>query len=225
MSAVKLSACYHYDSCMEIELFIRILLAALVGGLIGLEREYHDKIAGFRTMILIATGAAMFTIMSGIVGSIADPARIAAAIVSGIGFLGAGAVVKMGLNVRGLTTAATIWLVASLGMGMGAGQFFLTSCVTAFVLLVLWLLPFIERRIDALHEFLEFRIVIKNTDKQEAKLIEMLEEEGIKYVSLRRTKHNTGERELRLMAKNDPEKHAALSKRLSSSKLVLRFES
>lgn len=210
---------------MEIEFFVRILLAALVGGLIGLEREYHDKIAGFRTMILIATGSALFTIMSGVIGSIADPARVAAAIVSGIGFLGAGAVVKMGLNVRGLTTAATIWLVASLGMGMGAGQFLLTFLVTAFVLVVLWILPFFERRIDALHEFLEFRIVIKNTDKQEEQLLKMLKEEDIKYVSLRRTKHNTKERELRLMAKNDPAKHAALSKRLARSKTVLRFES
>lgn len=207
------------------EFFIRVLMAAIAGGLIGLEREYHDKTAGFRTMILIATGAALFTIMSGVIGSINEPSRIAAAIVSGVGFLGAGAVVKAGLNIRGLTTAATIWLVASLGMGMGAGQFMLTGSVTIFVLCVLWLLPWFERRIDAMHEFLEFTIVIKNTDKQEEQLLGMLAEEGIKYVSLRRTKHNTNERELRLMAKNTPAKHAALSKRLASSKLVLRFES
>ncbi|MCA9366523.1 MgtC/SapB family protein, partial [Candidatus Kaiserbacteria bacterium] len=203
--------------------FIRILLAALVGGIIGIEREYHDKTAGFRTMILIATGSSLFTIMSLVIGTSIDPARVAAAVVSGVGFLGAGAVVKEGLNIRGLTTAASIWLVASLGMGMGAGQFALTGAVTSFISVIMWFLPFFERRIDKMHEFLEFTIVIKNTDKQEDKLMEVFAEEGIKTVSLHRTKISNSERELRIMAKNRPDKHDALGKRLASSKLVLRF--
>ena len=105
---------------MQEEYIIRILLAAAVGGAIGLERAYHDKSAGFRTMILIATGSAFFMIMSDVIGEpIQDNARIAAALVSGIGFLGAGVIIKNGTGISGLTTAASIWLVASLGMGMG----------------------------------------------------------------------------------------------------------
>lgn len=202
---------------------ISILLAALVGALIGLEREYHDKTAGLRTMILIATGSALFTILSSVIGTDVDPARVAAAIVSGVGFLGAGAIIKAGMNIRGLTTATSIWLVASLGMGMGAGAYILTGCVTVLVLLVLWVLPFFERRLDAMHEFLSFTIVIKNTDTQEEKLLNIFKEEGIKYVSIRRSQCDSKEREVYIMAKNNPAKHTALSKRLANEKLVLRF--
>ena len=206
------------------ELLIRILMAALAGGLIGLEREYHDKTAGLRTMILIAVGSSLFTILSDIIGVGLEPARVAAAVVTGIGFLGAGAVVKEGLNIRGLTTAATIWLVASLGMGMGAGMFLLTSTVTILMLVVLWGLPPLERKLDAMHEFLEFIIVTHNDDNCEEQILTILREEGIKYVSIHRTKHYDHQRELRIMAKNTPAKHIAVSKRLANSDIVLRFE-
>lgn len=204
-------------------LLLNILLAAFVGALIGLEREYHDKTAGLRTMILVATGSALFTIMSTHIGGTIDPARVAAAVVSGIGFLGAGAVIKNGLNIRGLTTAASIWLVASLGMGMGAGAFALTGGVTVFILIVLWMLPPLERKIDAMHEFLEFTIVIKNTDKQEEKLFELFDAEEIRYVSVNRSKLKSTERELRIMMKNNPDKHHELQRKLASNKAVVRF--
>lgn len=203
--------------------FINILLAALVGGLVGLEREYHDKTAGLRTMILIATGSCLFTILSVKIGGSIDPARVAAAIVSGVGFLGAGAVIKAGLNIRGLTTAASIWLVASLGMGMGAGAFGLTLAVTFFVLFVLWVLPPLERKIDAMHEFQEFTIVIYNSDETESYLLNILKEEHIHYVSVNRSKLNEHERELRIMAKNNPAKHSSLGKRLAGTDFVHRF--
>lgn len=200
-------------------------MATLAGAAIGFEREYHDKTAGLRTMILIAIGSCVFTIMSGEIGGAIDPARIAAAIVSGVGFLGAGAVIKSGMNIRGLTTAASIWLVASLGMGMGAGAFAMTGSVVVLVMLILWIIPILERRIDKLHEFLEFTIVIKNTDKQEEKLMELFDEEEIKVVSINRSKLNSKERELRIMAKNNPDKHADLSHRLATAKTVIRFNS
>lgn len=200
-------------------------MATLAGSAIGFEREYHDKTAGLRTMILIAIGSCVFTILSGEIGKEVDPARIAAAIVSGIGFLGAGAVIKSGMQIRGLTTAASIWLVASLGMGMGAGAYAMTSSVVILVLVVLWILPSLERKIDKFHEFLEFTIVIKNTDKQEENLMELLNEEGIKVVSINRSKLNSKERELRIMAKNNPSKHAVLSQKLASAKTVIRFDS
>lgn len=209
---------------MDESLIIRIILAALVGAVIGFEREYHHKTAGLRTMILIAIGSALFTVLSERIGGAVDPARIAAALVSGVGFLGAGAIIKAGMNIRGLTTAATIWLVASLGMGMGAGAFALTFAVMTLVSLILWFLPKLEYRIDALHEYLQFTIITHNDDYCEEQIMNMLTAENINYVSFRRIKHYDHQRELRIMGKNAPEKHRILSKRLANSELVLRFE-
>jgi putative Mg2+ transporter-C (MgtC) family protein len=209
---------------MGSEYFLSILLAGFVGGLIGLEREYHDKTAGLRTMILIAVGSALFTILSVEIGHTHDPARVAAAVVSGVGFLGAGAIIKAGMSIRGLTTAASIWLVASLGMGMGAGMYGLTFGVTLLVLVVLWLLPFLERRIDAMHQFLEFSIITHNHDDCENKILNILNEEGIKYVSIHRAKLFDHQREIKIMAKNPPAKHTALAKRLANTDIVLKFE-
>jgi putative Mg2+ transporter-C (MgtC) family protein len=112
---------------------LRLAIAALLGGAIGFERELRERQAGLRTHLVVALGSALFTLVSAYGfhaflvdgGSIvrADPTRIAAQIVSGIGFLGAGAIIRQGLSVRGLTTAATLWLVAAIGMASGAGYY------------------------------------------------------------------------------------------------------
>jgi putative Mg2+ transporter-C (MgtC) family protein len=110
--------------------------------LIGLERESRDQAAGLRTHILVGVGSALFTLVSaygfhGLLtesGTRTDPTRIAAQIVSGIGFLGAGAIIRQGVNVRGLTTAATLWVVAAIGMAAGAGYYFGALVTTALVL-------------------------------------------------------------------------------------------
>lgn len=210
---------------MQEEYIIRILLAALAGGLIGLERAYHDKSAGFRTMILIATGSAFFTIISDVLGEpIRDNARIAAAVVSGVGFLGAGVIIKDGVNIKGLTTAASIWLVASLGMGMGMGLYALVGVVTAAILVVLWVLPPFERWIDTKHEFLSFTVVVKNTDKQEEKALKLFEEAGVRVVHVRRSQELEKERVLHLKAKTKPAERMVLGKALANSKAVLRFD-
>ncbi len=207
------------------EYITRILLAALVGGLIGLERAYHDKSAGFRTMILIATGSAFFTIISEVLGEpIEDNARIAAAVVSGIGFLGAGVIIKDGVSIKGLTTAASIWMVASLGMGMGLGLYELVAVVTATILVVLWILPPFERRIDALHEFLTFNIAIKNTDTQEDKVLQLFADHNVKVVEVRHSQATGSERMLHVKAKTTPQKRAMVSKALATNKAVLRFD-
>ncbi len=99
----------------------RLLFAVLVGGLIGAEREYRDKVAGFRTIIFICLGATLFTLFSVKLGGAGDPARIAANIVSGVGFLGAGAILRSGERVTGLTTAASIWTTAAIGLAAGRG--------------------------------------------------------------------------------------------------------
>lgn len=133
------------------ELVSRLLIAALLGGMIGLERERHDHPTGMRTSMLVSAGSCLFTILSivgfPLQGSSQDTARIAAQIVSGIGFLGAGALFRDKDGVRGMTTAATIWLVAAIGMAAGAGNYFLAVVTTVLALVVLALLRPISERI------------------------------------------------------------------------------
>jgi putative Mg2+ transporter-C (MgtC) family protein len=131
------------------EVFLRLALAAALGGAIGLEREYHRKPAGLRTNMLIALGSALFSILSVELGADAgSPDRIAAQVVTGIGFLGAGAILRSGENVHGLTTAATIWVNAAIGMAAGLGSYVVAAGAAALTLVVLAILLFIERRFE-----------------------------------------------------------------------------
>jgi putative Mg2+ transporter-C (MgtC) family protein len=110
----------------DLELLGRLLLAAVLGGAIGAERELNDQPAGLRTHMLLTTGACLFTLISAYgFGRGSDPSRIAAQIVTGIGFLGGGAIVRDGLTVKGVTTAASIWATASVGVAIGAGSYVL----------------------------------------------------------------------------------------------------
>ena len=126
---------------------LRLAVAAVLGGAIGVERELRDREAGIRTHLLVSLGSALFTIISaygfheflasGATVVRADPTRIAAQIVTGIGFLGAGAIIREGLSVRGLTTAATLWVVAAIGMACGAGWYGAALVTTLFTILAL----------------------------------------------------------------------------------------
>ena len=112
----------------DLELLARLLLAAVLGGAIGAERELNDQAAGLRTHMLLTIGACLFTLVSAYGfgrGTGTDPSRIAAQIVTGIGFLGGGAIVRYGLTVKGVTTAASIWATASVGVAIGAGSYVL----------------------------------------------------------------------------------------------------
>ena len=124
---------------------MRLLLAAALGGAVGIEREIRQKPAGLRTNILIALGSALFTALSIQIASAGGtPDRISAQIVTGIGFLGAGAILRSGRSVHGMTTAATIWVNAAVGMAAGAGEFLMATMTTVITLIVLALLPPIE---------------------------------------------------------------------------------
>lgn len=142
-----------------LEALLRLLLAAGLGGAIGLERELRDHEAGFRTHLLVSLGACAFTLVSAYAwtdwtfstpaGIVFDPTRIAAQIVTGIGFLGAGAIIVRGISVRGLTTAATLWVVAAIGMASGTGYYPVAIGAAVLVLVSLGPLKLISTRLVA----------------------------------------------------------------------------
>lgn len=136
------------DLNLQLDLAFRLIVAAVLGALIGLEREYHDHPAGMRTHLLVSVGSATFTVLSieAFKGPGADPARVAAQIVTGIGFLGAGAILKDNAGIRGLTTAASLWAVAAVGMAAGAAAWGVAIAATLIVIVSLWPLHEIERR-------------------------------------------------------------------------------
>ena len=128
------------------DVLLRLALAAGLGGAIGLEREFRHKPAGLRTNMLIALGSALFSILSVELGAAAgSPDRVAAQVVTGIGFLGAGAILRSGESIHGLTTAATIWVNAAIGMAAGLGAYAAAAGGATLTLVVLALLPFMER--------------------------------------------------------------------------------
>ena len=121
----------------ELDMALRLIMAGGVGALIGYERERAEKPAGFRTLVLVCLGATLFTIASGYgFGPLSDPSRVAAGIVIGIGFLGAGTIIR-GEHIVGLTTAAAIWTVAAIGLALGAGLYVVAGVTTVIVLFVL----------------------------------------------------------------------------------------
>jgi putative Mg2+ transporter-C (MgtC) family protein len=140
------------------EILLRVGLAAVLGGAIGFERELREREAGLRTHLLVSVGAALFTMVSAYAwtdwrfsteeGLVFDPTRIAAQVVTGIGFLGAGAIIRQGLSIRGLTTAATLWVVAAIGMATGAGYYAAAVITTVLVLVSLWPLRLVAFRIS-----------------------------------------------------------------------------
>lgn len=150
---------------MTLEFILRIFVAAVLGGLIGLEREYREKAAGLRTHFLVALGSALFMIISahGFDGILKDPnmrldvSRIAAQVVSGIGFIGAGTIIFQKNAVRGLTTAAGVWVTAAIGLGCGAGLYVLSAVATVLVLMGMEAFNYVLRHLEHHHA--------KNEDK------------------------------------------------------------
>lgn len=123
----------------EIEIAVRLVLAGVFGAAVGYERRSADKPAGLRTLSLVALGSALFTIISIFGFETADQSRVAAQIVTGVGFLGAGTILRSGVTVSGLTTAATIWAVAAIGMAVGSGMYIASATGTALILIILFL--------------------------------------------------------------------------------------
>lgn len=141
---------------------VKICISFICGACLGLEREYFSKPAGFRTMIMITIGATVFTIFSYRI-SPNNPDRIAANIITGIGFIGAGVIFKEGLKVGGVTTAATIWIAAAVGMAIGFGAFYLAAIVTFLVLVTLAILSRLESFMDKFHQVKIYKISYLST--------------------------------------------------------------
>ena len=178
-----------------IEALLRLLLAAGLGGAIGLERELRDHEAGFRTHLLVSLGSCAFTLVSSYgwsdwtfsqaQGTVFDPTRIAAQIVTGIGFLGAGAIIVRGINVRGLTTAATLWVVAAIGMAAGTGYYEVGIGAAVLVLVSLGPLKLVSARLVSRVRLEEAELAIAlKPDGDGAQILARIEELGGPVVSV-----------------------------------------
>jgi putative Mg2+ transporter-C (MgtC) family protein len=155
-----------------------LLLSCVLCGLIGLEREWRHKAAGFRTHVLVGLGTTCLTHLSlhGFLGS--DPARLASQVVTGVGFIGAGAILQRGHFVRGVTTAATLWATMSVGMAIGAGWYQLAGLMTALVLLVLVYFERIARSLPERHVARRFRMRVSLPRVRRSEVMTLLERRG-----------------------------------------------
>ena len=143
---------------------ITVLISIFCGSLLGLEREYHNKSAGFRTVILICLGSTIFTMVSRKMGVSGSDDRIAANIITGIGFIGAGVIFKNSFSVTGLTTASVIWISSAVGMMIGIKEYQLAVVITFFVLIILSLFVYVETMIDIINHKRLFTLVFQNTE-------------------------------------------------------------
>ena len=145
------------DLTIYFEEAAQVSAAFIIGAIIGIEREFRSKPAGFRTMILICVGSCLYTILSKESNTV-SPDRIASNIVTGIGFIGAGVIFKEGITVNGLTTAALIWVTAALGMAIGYHHYSLAIVVSIMVVITLFVLEPVQRFINKFHRVKDYRI-------------------------------------------------------------------
>jgi putative Mg2+ transporter-C (MgtC) family protein len=170
--------------------FYRLGIALLIGGIIGAERERHKKAVGLRTLILISLGSALFTILSIRIGINigGEPSRIAASIVSGIGFLGAGVILEERGRIVGLTTAATIWLTAALGMAAGAGEYILAVGTTVISIIVLILFTRFEEYLEISSENRTYEITTKTSWDKYKEIKSMFKEHSLSIQNYKQEK-------------------------------------
>ena len=206
---------------IQLEHIIQICAAFAAGAILGLEREYHSKPAGFRTIILITVGSCLFTIFS--TSFLSNPDRIASNVVTGIGFLGGGVIFKEGVTVRGITSAATIWIAAAIGMCIGLQFYILAVVVVVLVLAILVILSKIEFWIDNFRQKKEYVIKLNSNNYS----IEQLEDELSKMkLHFVRYKFNKNQNEVSVfyVIKTEKEKHFALNNFLLHNTNIVSFD-
>ena len=189
----------------DLELLGRLLLAAVLGGAVGAERELADQPAGLRTHMLLTIGACLFTLISAYgFGGPADPSRLAAQIVTGIGFLGGGAIVRHGLTVRGVTTAASIWATTSIGVAVGAGRYLLAAGGTVLVVGTLFGLRALRDRLQSWSVSREEFVLSTSTGFDVELLAELARREQVAIRGLEREDDDGGRSRIVLVAKLPP---------------------
>ncbi|MBR5791026.1 MAG: MgtC/SapB family protein [Phascolarctobacterium sp.] len=187
-------------SQLELTMVLRLIVAAILGGIVGMERGSGDRPAGFRTHILVCVGSALFMLVSiygfddiapvttnleDDIGTRRDTARIAAQVVSGIGFLGAGTILHEGLTIKGLTTAASLWIVSAIGLAVGSGMYLLSTVATMLTMLTLVTFRTCEKRFAGNRSERRFiRVVTRNTPGIITEITGYLSECGIKVKTL-----------------------------------------
>ena len=191
----------------DMDMALRLGLSFLAGGIIGFERSSRHQVAGMRTHILICVGATLLMLLSIWIPQEfnmlknGDPSRIAAQVVSGIGFLGAGAILRLGNNVKGLTTAASLWLIAAVGLAIGAGLFF-AAAVTEFIsLFTLVALDVVEKKLFPSERNKLIQLSFKTPVPDTKKAMEVLKEFGVRVqtIDMDQTMGKGGESHLRLL--------------------------
>ena len=180
----------HFDYDFIYDNSIKLLVSLVLGALIGAEREYKGRNIGFRTIILITLGSTLFTILSFIMGKDNDAARIASNIVTGVGFLGAGAIFRDGASVRGVTTASIIWISAAIGMACGIAQYEFAILVTATVLLILLGFAGVQKFIDRYNQEMVYKVTITNNLELKSEIEQTIRAFKLKYTTLSHTKIN-----------------------------------
>ena len=169
-----------FAGVLQLDLLGYLLIAAVLGGAVGFEREFRGKAAGLRTNILICLGAALFTRLSiSVAGGVGDPARIAAQIVTGVGFIGAGTILHSRGHVSGLTSAATIWLVAAIGVAVGAGALIEAVGATLLVLIVLGVLGALERYLERRSGVSRVSLEVEATPNRVAEIERIIRDAGL----------------------------------------------
>ena len=219
---------YFFDNfTLFSEFILRLVLAAILGGLVGYERESHSKEAGFRTHILVALGSALIMMVSqyGFFEVIqtdikVDPSRIAAQVVSGVGFLGAGVIFKENGSIKGLSTAAGLWCVAALGLSIGCGLYTLAILATILILIVFEILSRISKKFYNLYIELQIKSKLTSFEDLKNKLIKS----NTKILSYKFLKTDTGNIiNLKIKTKNSSELHTILNAISMSKSLELDF--
>lgn len=167
---------------------LKILLSILCGSILGLEREIRGKSAGFRTLALICFGSTIFTICSYLLGVHDNRDRIAANIITGVGFLGAGVIFRNSINVSGITTAASIWISAAIGMFIGIGEFALAGIAVVLSLFILFVMDYLQFWIDYRFQHRNYRIVIQNKAKADF-FCQQITSFGLKYNNIKLSRH------------------------------------
>jgi putative Mg2+ transporter-C (MgtC) family protein len=163
----------------------KLIVSSVIGAAIGLEREYKGKTAGFKTLMFICLGSTLFTIFSIKLGTDSSHDRIAANIITGIGFLGAGAIFRDRENmITGLTTATIIWVLAALGMGVGVGEYLFAITSAILILLLLVSVPLLEKLIDGNHEVRPITISVASTQKFD-EIRDQMQSSGLKMKKIR----------------------------------------